>query len=332
MLKTLSLLTAVILFACIVGCSDYPDYDSILDPPQVTGLNPAANDSSVLAGSSITATFDRKMWAATDSNFMVYGFQNGKASGAYAGDGSDTLSFDAADPFKAGEEVEVILTRLLTSFYGISLQSPFVYRFRIETLGGTGDFTPADTVGGQSGVLALAAGDWDSNGDLDLAAGNEGADQVAILENDGTGDFTPADTVAGQTGIVGLMSGDWDGDGDLDLAAANFGGDRVDILENDGSGNFTPADTVAGQTGVYALAAGDWDGDGDLDLAAGNFLANRVDILENDGTGDFTAADTVAGQDRVHGLAAGDWDGDDDLDLAAANNLVDTVAVLENQN
>ena len=232
MLKTLTLLTALILFACIGGCSDLSDSNSIVNPPELTGLNPAANDSSVLAGSSITATFDKKMGAAMDKSFVVYGFQSGKLSGVYAGFGSDTLSFDAADPFKAGEEIEVILIRLLTSFYGVSLKSPVVYRFRIETLGGTGDFTEADTVAGQTGVVALAAGDWDGDGDLDLAAANQDADRVDILENDGTGNFTAADTVAGQDQVRDLAAGDWDGDDDLDLAAADNLVNTVVVLEN----------------------------------------------------------------------------------------------------
>jgi hypothetical protein len=39
----------------------------------------------------------------------------------------------------------------------------------------------------------LAAGDWDGDGDLDLAVANNGASRVDILENDGDGGFTIAD-------------------------------------------------------------------------------------------------------------------------------------------
>ena len=232
MLKTLTLLAALILFACISGCGDSMDTNSIVNPPELKGLDPAANDGSVLAGSAITATFDKEMGTATDRSFVVYGIQSGKLSGTYAGFFSDTLSFDAANPFKTGEEIEVILTRLLNSIYGVSLRSPVVYRFRIETLGGTGDFTAADTVAGQTGVVALAAGDWDGDRDLDLAAANFLANRVDILENDSTGDFTAADTVADQDRVRALAAGDWDGDDDLDLAAANNLIDTVGVLEN----------------------------------------------------------------------------------------------------
>jgi hypothetical protein len=206
-----------------------------------------------LVGSGITATFDQKMDPADAGTFVVYGSLTAKLAGVYSGGGSDTLRFDPDAGFKIGEEIEVILTDLLTSTDGLSLEAPVVYRFRAETLGGSGIFTAADSVAGQTNTSALAAGDWDGDGDVDLASANNGADRVDILENDGTGDFTAADTVSNQTNARGLAAGDWDGDGDLDLAVANNGADRVDILENDGAGNFTAADTVSNQTDTSAL-------------------------------------------------------------------------------
>jgi hypothetical protein len=38
-------------------------------------------------------------------------------------------------------------------------------------------------IGGQIGISALAAGDWDGNGSLDLAAADNGSDSVHILDN-----------------------------------------------------------------------------------------------------------------------------------------------------
>jgi hypothetical protein len=234
MLKILILLAALSFFACGGGSGGSPDGGPTASPPELTDLDPAANDSSVLVGSPITATFDKNMRAGLDSTFVVYGSQTGKLGGIYMGGGSNILSFDADIGFKAGEEIEVILTDLLTSTDGLSLESPFVYRFRAEAIVGTGDFTPADTISGQTGVQALVAGDWDGDGDLDLAAANSNNNEVAILRNDPTGNFTftAGDTVPGQTGVKLLAAGDWDGDGDLDLAANN-GTSTVSVLENE---------------------------------------------------------------------------------------------------
>ena len=53
--------------------------------------------------------------------------------------------------------------------------------------GGSGNFSSVGAIIGQLGAIGLAAGDWDGDGDLDLAVANSSGDEVAILENDGTG-------------------------------------------------------------------------------------------------------------------------------------------------
>jgi len=330
-LKIVVLLSILSLLACGSGSGGSSNGGADKNPPELERVDPAANDSSVLAGAAILAFFDEDMRSVSDTTFVVYGSQTGKLTGIYSGGGSDTLRFDPDDRFKIGEEIEVILTDSITSTQGQSLESPVVYRFRAETLAGTGDFGIADTVDGQTNARGLAAGDWDGDGVPDLAVANSGASRVDILINDGNGDFTITDVIAGQTNAQDLTAGDWDNDGDLDLAVANNGASRVDILENDGTGDFTIADTIANRTNAQALASGDWDGDRDLDLAVANDGASRVDILVNDGTGDFEPDNTIAGQTNARGLAAGDWDGDDDLDLAVANSGASRVDILKNQ-
>jgi len=49
---------------------------------------------------------------------------------------------------------------------------------------GTGSFAIDDTVLNQIGASALATGDWNSDGDLDLAVANStGGNNVRTLEN-----------------------------------------------------------------------------------------------------------------------------------------------------
>jgi hypothetical protein len=211
-IKVLALLSLLSLLACGSGTGGSGDRGATARAPELTDVDPVSNDSSVLVGSAITATFDKDMRSGTDSTLVVYGFQTGKLAGTYTGGGSDTLRFDPNNRFKIGEEIEVILTSSLTSTQGLSLESPIVYRFRAETLGGTGDFTAVDTIVGQTNASGLAAGDWDGDGDLDLASANSGDNRVDILINDGTGDFTAVDTIVGQTNASGLAAGDWDGD------------------------------------------------------------------------------------------------------------------------
>lgn len=112
------------------------------------------------------------------------------------------------------------------------------------------------TVGFVNG--ALVTGDFDGDGDVDVAVGSGLDGTVTVLRNDGTGGLgSPTEVSA--TNADHLAPGDVDGDGDLDLVTS--GGD---ILENvDGAGTLVSRPSALGGTGVVSLA--DLDRDGKLD-------------------------------------------------------------------
>jgi hypothetical protein len=105
---------------------------------------------------------------------------------------------------------------------------------------------------------SLAWGDYDNDGDLDLAlAGNDGSTLISkIYRNDG-GTFT--DISAGLTGVqsCSLAWGDYDNDGDLDLAIAGSGGGSKVYRKVGGVLN-TPPSAPAG-LGVTYTGAGPYD-------------------------------------------------------------------------
>ena len=288
--KIVVLMGVLSLFSCDGGSKNELGGGPPKPAPVLTDVEPEVNDSSVLIGIGvgITATFDKNMEPAAADSFMVYGSLTGKLDGVYSGGGTDTLRFDPAADYQFGEEIEVILTDMLMSTDGGFFAASFVYRFRAEARPGSGNFEAAPPIAAQAGTSALAVGDWDGDGYLDLASANFSANQVSLLFNDGTGVFAADMSVTGQTGTSALAAGDWDGDGDPDLASANTGVTQVRILVNNGAGVFALGATVAGQSDSRALVAGDWDGDGDLDLASANFGANQVGLLFNDGAGVFT--------------------------------------------
>ncbi len=88
---------------------------------------------------------------------------------------------------------------------------------------------------------SVTGGDFDKDGDTDLATANEGSDDVSVLINDGDGTFAPAAPVAAGTDPRSVTGGDLDNDGDTDLATANNGSNDVSVLLNDGDGTFAPA-------------------------------------------------------------------------------------------
>ncbi len=134
---------------------------------------------------------------------------------------------------------------------------------------------------------AVAWGDYDNDGDLDLLlSGLDGsANRISkIYRNDGSDTFT--DIGASLTGVSESSGvwGDYDNDGDLDLLLAGYADGWVPvsaIYRNDGSDTFTNTNASIVDVHSPSLAWGDYDGDGDLDFLltgfnSGGFETTRI--------------------------------------------------------
>ena len=119
-------------------------------------------------------------------------------------------------------------------------------------------------------TYSVAWGDYDGDGDLDLAVGNA-CTPNRLYRNDGgvlTASAVWSSAEADDTYSVAW--GDYDGDGDLDLAVGNADTPNR-LYRNDGGVLTTSAVWSSAEAdATYSVAWGDYDGDGDLDLAVGN--------------------------------------------------------------
>ena len=158
--------------------------------PPPSPVSPPLNDADALVGANVTGTFDQAINAGTASTFVVHGSVTGERSGTYAGGGTTTISFDPAADFNPGEEVQVSLTTGIQTTGGEAIPT-YVWTFRTASGTVASDFSgPSKNFGtGTDSTFAIAFGDLDGDGDLDVAVGNDGEQNVVYL-NDGSGNFS----------------------------------------------------------------------------------------------------------------------------------------------
>ncbi len=184
--------------------------------------------------------------------------------------------------------------------------------------------------GGTVALPGIAAGDIDSDGDLDLCITSFGTNgNVLLWRNDGAGRFYTSASVA-QQGISPCF-GDVDNDGDIDLWLGRAGPDLY--FQNDGKGNFRKSEVseIAGGDLVTPCARLlDIDSDGDLDFLSFRFTNGTVpatgllepaagSLYNNNRDGSFTDIAEKLGlrleKTPVSVTVYDDFDNDRDLDL-----------------
>lgn len=183
---------------------------------------------------------------------------------------------------------------------------------------GTGQLLDSGQELGHSSAYAVAAGDVDGDGDVDMLVANYPLDQPDVVWlNDGKGSFSQGQELK-SSASTDVELGDLDADGDLDAIVVSLNHPSI-IWKNDGSGRFKKFGEIEPMS-TQSLALGDLDGDGDLDVMIGgrpDTPENRV--LFNDGTGRFSDSGQRLGRSNTLGLALADFDGDGDLDACTAN-------------
>jgi enediyne biosynthesis protein E4 len=201
--------------------------------------------------------------------------------------------------------------------------------------------------------LAVAVGDYDNDGFLDIFLNNEGPNK--LFHNNGDGTFSDVTEKAGLGGDTRMGAGacffDMDKDGDLDLYAANYvifnydkhviqtmrgfpiymgppyyPGDQHYLYRNNGNGTFTDISRESGiaahpSTGMGVVAC-DYDDDGDTEIFVANDMGGNF-LWDNDGKGHFEEKGLLSGfaydlQGEEHGsmgVDCGDYDNDGRIDF-----------------
>src|SRR5918995_652838 len=126
-----------------------------------------------------------------------------------------------------------------------------------------------------------ALGDFNGDGDPDLAVADQVTGEILVLRGTAGGGFTAPTTVGTATGPFSIAVGEFNGDGDPDLAVADQFSGRVLVLLGSAGANFTAPATVASGSDPASVAVADFNGDGKPDLAATKFNTDNVAVLLN---------------------------------------------------
>lgn len=198
----------------------------------------------------------------------------------------------------------------------------------------------------------IAVGDFDGDGDADVAVSQYAGFCVDVFTNNGRVDgvqrFERTSRVRLGTFLGGLslprmvVAGDVDGDGDLDLVANQLGGGRWALLRNE-SGRFARAlehraPLVDGsRPAITSIQLVDLDADGDLDVALPALLnvgEQKVVAFMNDGTGRFVERVVAVGAPLGYAfsIVCADLDRDGDVDAVTGQALPGGVAVMRRVN
>ncbi len=201
---------------------------------------------------------------------------------------------------------------------------------------GAGGFGPAADIEVRFQTTGVASGDFNADGNPDLAATSVFAqeDWVSILIGDGAGGFSLTQEVPlapiGSAKPVSIAADDLDGDGELDLVITNFNGRSVSILRGRGDGGFDWIDDLDIGSAPQTTYIADYNGDGTKDLAVAR-AGGSVTVLIGNGMGGFLrGADLVAGR-GLESIAVGDFDLDGRGDLVVVDSTQGTVTALFNQ-
>lgn len=203
----------------------------------------------------------------------------------------------------------------------------------LATSTATAQFTidPATNVLAGTEPSGVAAGDFDGDGDMDLATTVDNPERIVVLLNDGAGNYSmgPSSFLGASSSPQDLIAGQLDGVGGIDLAVAiRDPQGSVLIMSNQGGGTFAVSATVPVGDRPRGLDIADIDGDGDMDLAVANRDGNSAHVIVNNG-GVFNAMMLPAGNEPRK-AAFGDFDGDGDQDVAVTNHDDRTVSIYTN--
>ena len=215
---------------------------------------------------------------------------------------------------------DLLTTQILTS----PMPTTNVFKLLSD---GTGGLGAAISIPGAATMLNLATGDFDGDGNTDVAGPTMAGGPIRVLLGDGAGGFDAGADYATAKPAGGIAVADLDGNGRDDLIVTEPDGvavlrARTGPLATRPSGGLDLflTEVLAAADDVRQLTLGDFDADGKLDVAA--TAHHGLYLFYGDGLGGLAAGQAVPVGffGTVSMVATGDFGGDAGDDLAVVGD------------
>lgn len=230
------------------------------------------------------------------------------ASSMVAGDFNNDGNLDLV--LVGGSELEIFLGKGDGSF-----SAPMTFRMALAA---------------GSSPSAMVTGDFDGDGNLDVAMANapaSGQGSVLILLGKGDGTFETGSAFASGADPESLAVGDFNRDGKLDIAYQDFN-NTICMLLGNGDGNFGSGQCLSGsllppRSSGVEIATADVNGDGKLDLiqTTSGGISTGISIWLGNGDGTFQSPTSYPASapdypGNLGGISIADFEGGGQLDIA----------------
>ena len=189
-------------------------------------------------------------------------------------------------------------------------------------------FASSVTVGTGVGLTRSVTGDFDNDGDIDVAAIGDSLQWFENTAGDATA-WTPHDIVATYVGGSDLVAADFDRDGDLDIAFVNATADLIDLATNDGAGGFVVTNISTTHVAPDVIEAHDLNMDGYLELSVHLEGGGHTHQFFG-GSGGYGGSNTLSFSTQGGAFAFGDLDRDGDPEIVLTTAFDNAVNFTEN--
>lgn len=178
----------------------------------------------------------------------------------------------------------------------------------------------------------VVIGDYNNDGNMDIAVANFGANNIAIMLGNGNGSFKSQIIISTiQSRPLYLAVGDFNHDTKLDIAVANFGTNSIGIILGLGDGKFTRPLLLSTDYDSFphSVAVGDLNNDNNLDIACTNYGTGSIGIFLGFGNGTFAnqMKYTIGLNFLPRSIVIADLNNDFNLDIAVINSGTENIGI-----